>query len=66
MMLPTLVAHPKLELVAAADPRAEARERFAADFAAKTYASVDELCADPAIEAVYVALETRPPEKCQG
>ena len=55
LMLPTLVAHPKLELVAAADPRPEARERFAADFAAKTYASVDELCADPAIDAVYVA-----------
>ena len=55
LMLPTLVAHPKLELVAAADPRPEARERFAADSAAKTYASVDELCADPAIDAVYVA-----------
>ncbi len=55
LMLPTLVAHEKLELVAAADPRPEARACFAADFAAKTYASVDELCADPDVEVVYVA-----------
>jgi len=55
LMLPTLVAHQKLELVAAADPRPEARARFAADFAAKTYDSVDELCADPGVEAIYIA-----------
>jgi phthalate 4,5-cis-dihydrodiol dehydrogenase len=54
-MLPTLSADPRLELVAAADPRAEARERFAADFSARAYASVDELCADERVEAVYVA-----------
>ena len=29
--------------------------RFAADFAAKTYETVEELCADPAVEIVYVA-----------
>ncbi len=55
VMLPTLAAHPLLELVAAADPRPEARRQFQADFAAKTYATVEELCADPAVDAVYVA-----------
>jgi len=55
LMLPTLAADPRLELVAAADPRAEARLRFVADFGARAYASVDELCADPAVEVVYVA-----------
>jgi phthalate 4,5-cis-dihydrodiol dehydrogenase len=55
LMLPTLTAHPRVELVAAADPRAEARERFARDFDAKAYESVTELCADPSVEAVYVA-----------
>ena len=56
LMLPTLAAHPRVELVAAADPRAEARDRFAADFAgANTYESVDALVADPRVEAVYVA-----------
>jgi phthalate 4,5-cis-dihydrodiol dehydrogenase len=54
-MLPTLNAHPRLELVAAADPRAEARERFARDYGARAYESVADLCADPSVEAVYVA-----------
>ena len=55
LMLPTLAADSRIELVAAADPRADARTRFATDFAARTYPSVDELCADPDVEAVYIA-----------
>jgi len=46
---------PRVELVAAADPRPEARRKFTADFGGKAYAGVEELCADPAVEAVYVA-----------
>ena len=55
VMLPTFTGDPRVKLVAAADTRAEARQRFAADFSAKSYATVEELCADPAVEAVYVA-----------
>ncbi len=55
LMLPGLAAHPKVELVAAADPREEARAQFAAAFGARTYPSVEELCADPDVDAVYVA-----------
>lgn len=55
LMLPTLARHPRVRLVAAADPRAEARDQFAADFAASTYRTVEELCADPAVESVYIA-----------
>ena len=55
LMLPTLAAHPAVELVAAADPRREARERFAADFDAKAHESVEELCADGSLQAIYVA-----------
>ena len=55
LMLPTLGADPRLQLVAAADPRAEARRQFETDFDAKTYESVEDLCRDPAVEAVYVA-----------
>ena len=55
VMLPTFTGDPRVALVAAADPRAEARQRFAADFAAKAYATVEELCADPVVEVVYVA-----------
>ena len=55
VMLPTFVRDSRVALVAAADPRAEARARLAADFSAKTYERVEDLCADPAVEIVYVA-----------
>jgi phthalate 4,5-cis-dihydrodiol dehydrogenase len=55
LMLPTLKRHPRVQLVAAADPRAEARARFAADFTARTYESIEALCADPVVDAIYVA-----------
>ena len=55
VMLPTFVADPRVALVAAADPRAEARARFAADFGGNAYPRVEDLCADPAVEVVYVA-----------
>lgn len=55
LMLPTLARDPRLTLVACADPRPEARARFAQDFGARAHASVEALCADPAVDAVYVA-----------
>jgi phthalate 4,5-cis-dihydrodiol dehydrogenase len=55
LMLPTLAKHPQVQLVACADPRADARARFAADFGAAAYESVEELCEDASVEAVYVA-----------
>jgi phthalate 4,5-cis-dihydrodiol dehydrogenase len=55
LMLPTLVRDARVELVAAADPRAPARELFAKEFGARAYPSVEELCADAAVEVVYVA-----------
>ena len=55
LMLPTFVADARVRLCGGADPRAEARAQFEADFGAPAYASVEELCADKAIEVVYVA-----------
>ncbi|HET7198643.1 MAG TPA: Gfo/Idh/MocA family oxidoreductase [Burkholderiales bacterium] len=55
LMAPTLAGDRRVALVAGADPRPEARRRFARDFGARAYASVEELCADAAVEAVYVA-----------
>ncbi|MGZ5078125.1 MAG: Gfo/Idh/MocA family protein [Usitatibacter sp.] len=55
LMLPTLANHPRIQLVAGTDLRAGARARFAADFGAKTYDSIEALCADASVEAVYVA-----------
>jgi len=55
LMLPTLVADRRIVLVAAADPRPEARDRFEGDFSARGYANVAEMCADPNVQAVYIA-----------
>ena len=55
IMLPTLQQDPRVAVVAAADPRPEARQRFAADFGGTAYETVEALCADPRVEAVYVA-----------
>jgi len=55
LMAPTFGAHPRVTLVAAADPRAEARARFAAEFGGAAHATVDALCADPGVDAIYVA-----------
>jgi phthalate 4,5-cis-dihydrodiol dehydrogenase len=55
LMLPTLSAHPLVRLVAAYDPRPDARARFAADFAANAHENAEALCSDSAVEAIYVA-----------
>jgi phthalate 4,5-cis-dihydrodiol dehydrogenase len=55
VMLPTLRGDPRIELVAAADTRAEARQRFNADFGGRTYDTVAQLCSDPAVDVIYVA-----------
>lgn len=55
LMLPTLVRHPRIRLVAAADPRPAARDCFAHDFGATAHATVEALCADRAVDAVYIA-----------
>src|SRR5438105_9388928 len=55
LMLPTLSRAPRVELVAAADPRPPARQAFAHDFKGATHASVEDLCSNPAVEAVYIA-----------
>ncbi|BDD91911.1 Gfo/Idh/MocA family oxidoreductase [Pandoraea sp. XJJ-1] len=55
LMLPTFLRDPRVQLVAACDPRADARRQFAADFAAPTYADVAELADDDNVEIIYVA-----------
>lgn len=55
LMLPTFRLHPRVRLVAAADPRPEARRRFEADFRGRSHESVEALCADPQVQAVYIA-----------
>lgn len=55
LMLPTFASHPLIKMVAASDPRAKARERFAKEFGAKVFEDVEALCAESEVEAVYVA-----------
>jgi hypothetical protein len=46
-MAPTFAADPRVRLVAAADPRPEARQQFGRDFSGSGCAAIDELIADP-------------------
>jgi phthalate 4,5-cis-dihydrodiol dehydrogenase len=55
LMQPGFAASPQIELVAAADPRPEARARFAVEFGGAAYATVEELLRDPRVDAVYIA-----------
>lgn len=55
LMLPTFLQDHRVRLVAAFDPRPEARACFAEDFKATAHESAESLCADPAVQAVYIA-----------
>lgn len=55
LMLPTFTLDRRVRLVAAADPLAQARVQFGRDFQSPTYTSVEALCADPAVQVVYIA-----------
>jgi len=51
---PGLSNHPRIRLAAAADPRREARDAFAARYNADTYESVEAMCASGNIDAIYI------------
>src|ERR1700694_453973 len=55
LMIPTFTSHPLVEVAAGADPRPEARMKFAAEFHAGVYATVEELCQDRNVEAIYIS-----------
>lgn len=55
LMLPTFVQDPRVQLVAACDPRDAARTQFARDFGAPVHEGIEALARDPAVEAIYVA-----------
>ena len=54
-MLPSLVAHPGVAVVAAADPNEAARERFVRSHGGTAYADLATMLRDAAIDAVYIA-----------
>lgn len=55
LMLPTFLHDGRVKLVAATDPIQVARSQFEKDFAAPAYESIEELCANPQVEVVYIA-----------
>ena len=55
LMLPTFVHDSRVRLVAATDPLPAARAQFAKDFGAPTYDSIEALCANPAVQLLYIA-----------
>jgi phthalate 4,5-cis-dihydrodiol dehydrogenase len=54
-VLATMRNQPNVEAVAVADLRSHAREAFEREFGGKAYASMEELCADPNVDAIWVA-----------
>jgi phthalate 4,5-cis-dihydrodiol dehydrogenase len=55
LMLPTFVHDSRVTLVGATDPIAQARAQFEKDFSAPSYESIEALCANPAVEVLYIA-----------
>ena len=55
VMVQAAAAHPGYVLRAAADPHPAPRAAFARDFNAAVYDDIGALCADPAVEVVYIA-----------
>jgi phthalate 4,5-cis-dihydrodiol dehydrogenase len=55
LMAASFAADARVRLVAAADPRPEALQRFRREFSGTTHDSVEQLCADPRVDVVYVA-----------
>jgi phthalate 4,5-cis-dihydrodiol dehydrogenase len=62
LMLPTFIGDTRVRLVAGADPLVQARAQFSSDFGAPAYETVEALCADPAVQVVYVAT----PHQCHA
>lgn len=55
LMLPAFWHDPRVKLVGATDPIVAACRQFEHDFSAPTYESAEALCANPAVQAVYIA-----------
>ncbi|MGH7844217.1 MAG: Gfo/Idh/MocA family oxidoreductase [Candidatus Binatia bacterium] len=54
-ILPAMESMPQLKLVAGADVNRRVLETFQARYGARTYDSIEKLCADPDVEAVWIS-----------
>ena len=55
LMLPTFQQDGRIVLVGATDPIEPARSQFEKDFGAPSYGCIEDLCADPSVQALYIA-----------
>ena len=55
LMVPTFDADSRVKLTAAAAPREESRNAFEKEYGGTGYAAIEDLCADPSVEAIYIA-----------
>jgi len=55
LMLPTLANDPRVQLVAATDPQSLACAQFERDFGVTCDANFEALCANPKVQAIYIA-----------
>ena len=58
-MLPAFEQMEEIDLIAGADINPLTRERFQARYEAKAYASIEELCDDPDVEAIWISTPNR-------
>ena len=55
LMVPTFDVDSRVKLIAAAAPREQSRAAFETEYGGKSYETVEALCADPSVEAIYIA-----------
>ncbi len=58
-MLPAMEQMEEIDLVAGADVNPRVREAFSTRYEAKAYPSIEELCADPEVEAIWISTPNR-------
>ncbi|GAB7389131.1 Gfo/Idh/MocA family oxidoreductase [Bacillaceae bacterium] len=56
--IPALLKHPHVRLTAAATRNKERREKFARDFQAEAFESIEDLCRSKNVDAIYIATPT--------
>jgi len=55
LMVPTFANHPLVHIAAGADRREDARARFSLDYGVKAFTTVEQLCSERSVDAIYIS-----------